>query len=268
MENITNNILLNTLFNKSKSNNNFSEHEDGLDIALNYNDGWDMWVFKQDKYKENLDKSNNLDEDIETLNMVQHSHNCYDYMLNIISQDTLKKCAKHIKENIKTNNNTDILKNSDRCRHMWMQPGYYAGLSKKNSNEEYTCSNLVDKVLKDFPGQITHIDKINDNGKIIKCKDNSNIKACQCPKGTRKGALVVAPGKTFHFYRKDFILKNGKKVSKWNGKDGSYKPSDLDANNELYKDPQDCSRKYSNVEYSDFCGYFCIPENLVPVNKI
>ena len=25
-----------------------SKYEDDLDIALNYNDGWDIWVFKED----------------------------------------------------------------------------------------------------------------------------------------------------------------------------------------------------------------------------
>ena len=167
--------------------------------------------------------------------------------------EILKECQKNIYNKTK-NNDLNILKDSDRCRYMWKQPGYYANISKSEPKLEYTCPNLVEKVLKDFPN-IIHIDKIKHNNNIIKCQDNTNLEKCQCPKGYRKGALVVAPGRTFHFYRKD-------KGNIWSHKDGSYTPSLVDSVGNRVSDPQTCNRKYSNVEYSDFCGYFCIPDNL------
>ena len=221
-----------------------------LSIDIDYESNKDKWIYK-DKGCSNLNTNDGCLKSL--FDLVQHSHNCYSYMLNIIHPEILKECQKNIYSKTK-NNNLNILKDSDRCRYMWKQPGYYANISKSEPKLEYTCPNLVEKVLKDFPN-IIHVDKIKHNNNIIKCQDNTNLEKCQCPKGYRKGALVVAPGGTFHFYRKD-------KGNIWSHKDGSYTPSLVDSVGNRVSDPQTCNRKYSNVEYSDFCGYFCIPDNL------
>ena len=67
--------------------------------------------------------------------------------------------------------------------------------------------------------------------------------------------MVVAPNRDYHYYRYN-------DDNTWSHKPG-YKPSTIyDANNKKIINPQDASRDYGGtLNYSDFCGYFCIPED-------
>ncbi len=47
--------------------------------------------------------------------------------------------------------NSKNLNESDRCRNLWPQPGDYANMDLINNSQNYTCRNLVNRVLKDHP---------------------------------------------------------------------------------------------------------------------
>jgi len=216
---------------------------------------------------------------------IQHSFNCYSYFLNIIHNDLIDICIQQT--------NLKNLNKSDRCRNLWPQPGDYANMELINDSKNYTCRNLVNRVLKDHP-KIMYIpacknhqnykpqyadvsldteqenkepfcNGITKDGNIISEDPNNKIvnvdNDFKCPRGYYKGALVSAPGRSYHFYRKDRESKdNSKKV--WSHKDGSNKPKKYDASkvNDI-TDPLTANRDYDNINYSDMCGYFCIPKN-------
>jgi hypothetical protein len=65
-------------------------------------------------------------------------------------------------------------------------------------------------------------------------------------------ALVVAPGKDYHWYRQD---NNGR----WSHKPGNTAVTDLDASGKQITNPETCDRNYGRVNYSKFCGYYYVP---------
>ena len=154
---------------------------------------------------------------------VRESHNCYSYFLNLHSNKATEICKNELnKENY--------------CRRS--QPGYASGfpaLEKK----DFKCKEIVKRTLADNP-------------KMFKVKRNKS-----CPVGFYKGAIVVAPGVDYHYYR-----LNDEGV--WTHKPG-YKPSTyLDAKNNVIKDPKTADRNYGkDLNYTDFCGYVCVPRNPV-----
>ena len=118
------------------------------------------------------------------------------------------------------------------------QPGHYCGLVKKVVKSSTTCDNLIDRVL-------------CDNPKIYRVESNNT----KCRKGFYKGALAVMPGRTYHFYRQDDNCL-------WSHKDGGRAATDIDASGYKIKDPLFSDRNFGEKRnYSDFCGYFCIPED-------
>ena len=117
------------------------------------------------------------------------------------------------------------------CRRS--QPGYAAGygfLEKENLN----CPEVMKRTL----------------------ADNPNIKPSsfqhKCDIDSYKGSLVVDPGQDYHYYR---LNDEGY----WTHKAG-YKPSSAyDASGKLIFNPEKANRNYGRLNYSDFCGYFCVP---------
>jgi hypothetical protein len=124
-------------------------------------------------------------------------------------------------------------KNLNYCRRS--QPGYAAGfqpLYKRDLN----CHEVMKRTLADNP----LIRRIESNK--------------ECPADTYKGALVVDPGNDYHYYRKN-------DDGYWTHKPG-YKPSTMyDASGNLINDPELANRNYGKLNYSDFCGNFCVPRN-------
>lgn len=122
-------------------------------------------------------------------------------------------------------------KNLNYCRRS--QPGYAAGygvLEKENLN----CPEVMMRTLADNPNIIpTTFEK-------------------SCHADYYKGALVVDPKNDYHYYR---LNDEGY----WTHKAG-YKPSSAyDAKGKLIYNPEKASRNYGRLNYSDFCGYFCVP---------
>ncbi len=58
----------------------------------------------------------------------------------------------------------------------------------------------------------------------------------------------------YHFYRKD----DNSPV--WSHKTGKQEVKTVDAKGNPIFDPSEAARKYARNDYSNFCGYFCIPE--------
>ena len=89
--------------------------------------------------------------------------------------------------------------------------------------------------------------------------DNPNIfkttREYKCGPSHYKGAVVVAPGRDYHYYR-----LNDDNV--WSHKPG-YKPSTyIDSKNKIITDPEYASRDYGGtLNYKDFCGFVCVPRD-------
>tara|TARA_B100001057_G_scaffold450734_1_gene493079 strand:- start:1072 stop:1845 length:774 start_codon:yes stop_codon:yes gene_type:complete len=178
---------------------------------------------------------------------VEGSHNCYAYFLNDIYESLIKKC-----EDICYKTNGNCPNKPKKCRNLIPQPGdyylekKYGDLSKKEYN--YTCEEMEDKILKDNPN-------ISKTQLTEKCERNHY-----------KGAMVVDPGSTFHFYRQN---PNGT----WSHKPGTLKVSEKDAANNTIYTPMTANRDYTSpsdpdaINYTGFCGYYCIPKNITTKSK-
>jgi len=151
---------------------------------------------------------------------IRESHNCYSYLLNLKSEAAKNLCVKELKYN-------------EICRRS--QPGYVAGYPSLKV-KDFNCPEIVKRTL----------------------ADNKSIKKStfekRCPADTYKGAVVVASGRDYHYYR---LNDEGY----WTHKPG-YKPSTAyDAKNNLITNPEKASRDYGSLNYRDFCGYICVPRD-------
>ncbi len=163
---------------------------------------------------------------------VKNSHNCYTYFLDNKVKAIKEKCKKL----------TDANK-EDKCSDLKPQPGDFYLLLNKGSLDDkvrnYNCKDMSKKILNDNPSiQKTSFDK-------------------KCPSGSYKGAMVVDPGNTFHFYRQNAD-------STWSHKPGVLNVTNVDASGNPIYFPHLANRNYkenkeSGINYTDFCGYYCIP---------
>lgn len=152
---------------------------------------------------------------------VRESHNCYMYFLNKTNDDVVKMCKKDYGKN-------------NICRRA--QPGYAAGLPLLGKSD-YKCSKMLARTLIDNPD----IYKVDEYEK--------------CAPTHYKGALVVAPGRDYHYYRYN-------DDGAWTHKPG-YKPSTtLDSDNNIIRNPRLANRDYGGtLNYKDFCSYLCVPRS-------
>ena len=153
---------------------------------------------------------------------LRESHNCYTYFLNLKSKEALKLCK-------------DDFKHHNMCRRA--QPGYLSGFQRL-TKKDYKCPEIHKRTLA-------------DNSLIYKLKNGDE----KCDRRFYKGAMVVAPGRDYHYYRQN-------DSGRWTHKPG-YKPSTkYDSNRNLVLDPQWAARDYGGtLNYKDFCGYYCVPRN-------
>jgi hypothetical protein len=153
---------------------------------------------------------------------IRESHNCYTYFLNLKSLKAYNQCKKDL----------DIYNYCDRP-----QPGRRAGY-KQFKKTDFNCKEVMKRTGADNP-------------KMIQLKSIEQ----SCPDDFYKGAVVVAPGRDYHYYR---LNKEGY----WTHKPG-YKPSTAyDSKGLLISDPKKARRDYGGtLNYTDFCGYTCLPNN-------
>lgn len=166
---------------------------------------------------------------------ILNSHNCYTYFLNNQVPPIANKCKKYTENNQKS-----------KCSKLKPQPGDFSELLRngdlKKKERQYNCPAMTQKVLEDNPS--------------ISVSSYTQ----KCPKDSYKGALVVDPNNTFHFYRQN---KNGL----WSHKPGVLKVIDRDASGELIYFPEYADRNYKKgdnndgINYTNFCNHMCIPTN-------
>lgn len=155
---------------------------------------------------------------------IYKSHNCYSYGMNVLDTSLVNFCRK--------NNGKD-------CRTHFHQPGALNGdRYALNTVERRTCPN-VEKLMKADVPEIT----------------NTTFQG-QCPANMSKIAMVVDKGEDYHFYRLD-------SDGMWSHKDGSNKVKRYDANKQPIFNPETAARDYtpqgSDLNYDDFCGFYCVP---------
>ena len=175
---------------------------------------------------------------------ITHSHNCYSYFLNKISPVEELRC-KAIEQKMGSTN---------KCKTP--QPGYADGLNptlykqtrktRTSDGFRYKCSNVLPRIRK-------------DNKDIQYLGNGREAFHKKCPNDMYKGALVTTGPDSwkhsdYHFYRQD---ENGY----WSHKDGKNPVKNYDAKNNKIVDPYLADRNYKNNKYTDFCGYFCVPNN-------
>jgi hypothetical protein len=183
--------------------------------------------------------------------IIESSHNCYAYFLDDHIPVIKKKCEGYCpKFNIKNGNRVCNTK-PKKCDDLKPQPGDFAVKNGDLEENEYkyNCKTIVDKVLLD------NLDKTT--GKSLIKKVNFNEK---CPANHYKGAVVVHPEKTYHFYRQD---NNGR----FSHKQGTLSIENVDASGNPIWSPHDADRDYKKdkkegINYTDFCSYLCVPHNL------
>jgi len=167
---------------------------------------------------------------------VKGSHNCYTYFLNSHIKPVKEKCRQLKIEGEKK---------GKKCSKLKPQPGDFDQLIKygtlKFKNRDYTCEAMEKKIQSDNPS----------------IKKNSYTR--KCPKGSYKGALVVDPYHTYHFYRQN-------PDGKWSHKPGTLDVTDKDASDQTIYFPHLADRDYKKdkekgINYTDFCGYYCVPRN-------
>ncbi|MET0325091.1 MAG: hypothetical protein ABW219_07715 [Ilumatobacteraceae bacterium] len=74
-------------------------------------------------------------------------------------------------------------------------------------------------------------------------------------------ALVIAPGRDFHWYRRG-------RDGMWSHKPGGTAATNLDTSGRVITDPRTADRRAINLrfEYTDFCGFFCVPRGDVTID--
>ena len=181
--------------------------------------------------------------------LIEGSHNCYMYFLNDKKKEVRNQCLKLCKDE-GVDEKTCLKKKQSVCGKLKPQPGNYA-YSKGYLNEKkkvYSCKNMVNKVLKD-----------NWQPELNKSKIEVVDFTTKCPRNHYKGALVVDPGNTYHFYRQDNNLR-------FSHKQGTLRVENIDSDGKPIYAPHLSGRNYSagrtnGINYLDHCAYMCIPNN-------
>lgn len=118
------------------------------------------------------------------------------------------------------------------------QPGSWSNILPDESRvEKYkSCPEMLERVMA-------------DNGSIYPVEESE-----VCQSGFYKGYLVLDPGKDYHFYRQD---SNGY----FSHKRGKLDVEDKDAARNRIEVPRLANKNYGEYNYTESCGYFCIPSN-------
>jgi hypothetical protein len=161
---------------------------------------------------------------------LKETHNCFTYSMNVIDNNLIKKCKETVD-----------------CNVSFHQPGYASGYGHFPEKHKKGCIDMVSRMWGDNP-------------------DVKSIKFHQrCPEGTSKIALIVDPKRDYHFLRQDKV-QNEEENGTWSHKPGSMNVTTKDASGRpiirpdralfIYKDKNNTK---DNLEYTKFCGYYCVP---------
>lgn len=126
----------------------------------------------------------------------------------------------------------------ESCPISYPQPGLAGGYPKWSKVDGKRCPDLIARIMGDIP----------------QMKPSTFTK--RCPRGMRKIVPVVAPKDDYHFFMQD-------KDGQWSHKPGATEVTRLDSEKRPIYDPQLASRS-GGINYTDFCGYWCIPAEEQP----
>jgi len=185
--------------------------------------------------------------------VIEGSHNCYAYFLDDHIPEVIESCKKSCEKN----GNINCKKTNNNCGDYKPQPSDCAvekGLVPKRTRQ-YSCNKMEEAVLKDNTDSSTkkqHIFKIN--------KDDNKGFTRKCPPKYYKGALIVDPNHTYHFYRQD-------KNVRFSHKQGTLPVENVDASKKPIYVPHLADMNYNKknkkdgINYTKFCSYMCVPKN-------
>lgn len=213
--------------NKAISGSDFCDkHTQALDFIKQYTNGFE--------HDYNPDSWNHP--------YIEGSHNCYTYFLN----DQIKAVKERCNELCKKHGKGNCPKKVEQCSNLKPQPGHYDNLLKKGNinmgSNKYTCPMMEGRIM-------------GDNEAIKKVRFDQ-----KCPKHYYKGAMVVDPEHTYHFYRQN-------QDGTWSHKPGTLPVTNKDASEKVIYVPHNADRNYNKngkkngINYLDFCGYYCVPNN-------
>lgn len=188
--------------------------------------------------------------------LIEGSHNCYSYFLNRQVKAVKEKCAQICHQKYKT---VDECIEDSGCGDLKPQPGDFDLIKRTGSDKTkeriYKCPHMNSKILADNPTLIP----VTFNTK--------------CPVGYYKGAMVVEPDSTYHFYKqmRDGLFYHKPGLNPVSKKDS---PFDGEKGRPIYV-PHFANRDYSKevnnndnnnggddgINYTSFCNYYCIPKN-------
>jgi hypothetical protein len=184
--------------------------------------------------------------------LIEGSHNCYSYFLNRQVKAVREKCAEICSKKYKTIE--ECIEDSG-CGDLKPQPGDFDLIKRTGSDKTkeriYKCPQMNDKILADNPSLIP----VNFNTK--------------CPGGHYKGALVVEPDSTYHFYKQmhDGLFYHKPGLNAISTRDSPFvgekgRPIYIPhfANRDYSKDANN-NNDDDGINYTSFCNYYCIPKN-------
>ena len=172
-------------------------------------------------------------------------------MINDQIPSVKNKCLSMCKNKGYRNNQCRSNKKKvNTCSNLKPQPGNYAYNKGYGTNKKiYQCPNMIEKVLKDNYNVKKGVSKI----KLSKFNE-------RCPRNYYKGAMVVDPNNTYHFYRQDDNIR-------YSHKQGTLRVENIDASKNPIYVPHLADKNYNKnnrsngINYTNFCTYFCIPKN-------
>lgn len=158
--------------------------------------------------------------------LVQRSHNCFSYALNMLESESVEKCALRQQ------------KQQMSCRRIWPQPTVPKQYRKRR-HDRFQC-NIMDPLLRE---------------QLQKVGFHAVSRRDACPSGHYRVAFTVSSGDNYHWLRQD-------PDGYWSHKDGGMPTSRVDASGNAIVDPATADFKYANIEYDAFCGYYCVRNEL------
>jgi len=188
---------------------------------------------------------------------IKGSHNCYMYSLNDLSPRSAEFCQK-TRQAAKDGDLLTAKKDIPKvCKRYFHKPGYYfqndvSGRDKTDVwfREETTCKLMLPMLAADSPNIVWH----NDKNTTLTEADN-------CPANHYMSALFIMPKLGFHFYRRDHACEDDPKSLCWSHKPGIMNATDVDASGNKIKVLLDADRNYGELNYSEHCAFYCVPEN-------
>lgn len=183
--------------------------------------------------------------------IIEGSHNCYAYFLN----DHIPEVKKDCNDVCNNSKNSNCVNN--KCGDYKPQPGDCAHeqgrLDKRQRS--YSCNKMEDAVMLD------NTDPQTNKQNIIKLnRDDNKGFTYKCPPKYYKGALVVDPNHTYHFYRQDSNVR-------FSHKQGTLPVENVDASKKPIYAPHlsdlnyNKKNKKNGINYTKFCSYMCLPKN-------